>query len=98
MADAKSDKKIVTTNRKAHYDYSIEQTLEAGMVLMGSEIKSIRANHVNLKDGYVVERNGELWLMNVHISPTTKPASSAMTRCSTASCFCTINREPASAP
>src|SRR5258708_39798858 len=69
MADAKSDKKIVTTNRKAHYDYSIEQTLEAGMVLMGSEIKSIRANHVNLKDGYVVERNGELWLMNVHISP-----------------------------
>jgi SsrA-binding protein len=69
MADAKSDKKIVTTNRKAHHDYSIEQTLEAGMVLMGSEIKSIRASRVNLKDGYVVERDGELWLMNVHISP-----------------------------
>lgn len=69
MANAKSDKKIVTTNRKAHYDYSIEQTLEAGLVLMGSEIKSIRASRVNLKDGYVVEKNGELWLMNVHISP-----------------------------
>ncbi|HLY24693.1 MAG TPA: SsrA-binding protein SmpB [Aggregatilineales bacterium] len=69
MADAKSDKKIVTTNRKVHYDYSIEQTLEAGLVLTGSEIKSIRANHVNLKDGYVVEKNGEMWLMNVHISP-----------------------------
>ena len=63
-----SDKLVVATNRKAHYDYTLEDTLEAGLVLTGSEIKSIRDHRVNLKDGYVQEENGELWLMNVHIS------------------------------
>src|SRR5438874_10902799 len=64
----KSDRKVIATNRKAHHDYSLEDSFEAGIVLMGSEIKSIRDNRVNLKDGYVLEQNGELWLMNVHIS------------------------------
>jgi SsrA-binding protein len=60
--------KIISKNRKARHEYHISDTYEAGIVLMGSEIKSIRANQVNLRDGFVQERNGELWLMNVHIS------------------------------
>jgi len=69
MSKAKGDRSVVATNRKAHHDYTLEDTLEAGLVLMGSEIKSIRDHRVNLKDGYVEDRNGELWLLNVHISP-----------------------------
>jgi SsrA-binding protein len=63
-----SDRKVITTNRKASHEYSLEESVEAGLVLVGSEIKSIRDNRVNLRDGYVQEQNGELWLMNVHIS------------------------------
>ena len=61
--------KIITRNRKASHDYHLEDRYEAGLVLTGSEIKSIRANRINLLDGYVEERGGELWLVNVHISP-----------------------------
>ena len=61
--------KIVAVNRKARHDYIIEDTVEAGLVLTGSEIKSIRAGQVNLRDGYAAIRNGEAWLLNVHISP-----------------------------
>jgi SsrA-binding protein len=61
--------KIVAVNRKARHDYIIEDTVEAGMALTGSEIKSIRAGQVNLRDGYAVIRDGEAWLLNVHISP-----------------------------
>lgn len=60
--------KIVAKNRKAYHDYHIEETFEAGIVLMGSEIKSIRANKVSLREGFVQERDGEMWLMNVHIA------------------------------
>ena len=60
--------KIIARNKKAYHDYHIEDTFEAGIVLMGSEIKSIRANKVSLRDGFVQERAGELWLMNVHIA------------------------------
>ena len=60
--------KIIAKNRKARHDYTIEETFEAGIVLMGSEIKSIRANRVSLGDGFVQERDGELWLLNVHIA------------------------------
>jgi SsrA-binding protein len=62
-----SDEKIAATNRRAHHDYSIEATWEAGMMLVGSEVKSLREGACNLGDGYVMERNGELWLLNVHI-------------------------------
>ncbi len=61
-------REVVATNRKAHHEYTLEDSIEAGLVLMGSEIKSIREHRVNLKDGYVEERGGELWLLNVHIS------------------------------
>lgn len=61
--------KVVARNRKAARDYHLEDVHEAGLVLTGTEIKSIRAGRVNLTDGYVQPRNGELWLVNVHIAP-----------------------------
>ncbi|MFL7791733.1 MAG: SsrA-binding protein SmpB [Anaerolineae bacterium] len=61
--------KVVATNRKAGRDYHLEDKHEAGLVLKGTEIKSIRAGRVNLSDGYVQARKGELWLVNVHIAP-----------------------------
>ena len=61
--------KVIATNRKAGRDFHLEDRREAGLVLMGTEIKSIRAGRVNLSDGYVQPRDGELWLFNVHIAP-----------------------------
>lgn len=61
--------KVITRNRKASHDYFLEDTFQAGLVLTGTEIKSIRANRISLQDGFVEERDGELWLLNVHISP-----------------------------
>ena len=61
--------KIVATNRKAQHEYQFFDTFEAGLVLLGSEIKSVRAGRVSLQEGYVVFENGEAWLMNVHIAP-----------------------------
>ncbi len=60
--------KIMARNRRATHDYFLEDRLEAGLVLVGSEIKSIRQGKVTLQDGYVEARGGELWLLNVHIS------------------------------
>jgi SsrA-binding protein len=67
--DAGSGRKIISRNRKAYHEYYIEDTFEAGVVLSGSEIKSVRGNKVSLQDGFVQERGGELWLMNTHIAP-----------------------------
>ena len=61
-------RKIVSTNRKARHDYEILDTYEAGLVLTGSEIKSIRAGHVNLREAFVQVRGDELWLLNAHIA------------------------------
>ncbi len=61
--------KIVATNRKAFHDYAVEETHEAGIVLTGTEIKSVRAGRVNLRDSFATVREGEAWLHNVHISP-----------------------------
>ena len=60
---------VVTTNRKARHDYEITETIEAGIVLVGSEVKSLRAGLANLKDSYVQFRAGEAWLVGCHISP-----------------------------
>ncbi len=60
---------LMAQNKKARHDYSIESTYEAGIVLTGTEIKAIRDKRVNLRDGFAQVRNGEVWLMNVHISP-----------------------------
>lgn len=67
-APARGGDRLITTNRKAYHDYTIEETLEAGLVLRGSEIKSIRAGQVNLRDSYVTIRNGEAWLVGAHIA------------------------------
>ncbi len=61
--------KIIADNRQARYLYEILETYEAGVQLVGTEVKSIRAGRVNLRDGYGLIRNGEAWLLNVHISP-----------------------------
>lgn len=60
--------KVVATNRKARHDYHFHDTYEAGLVLMGSEIKSIRAGRVSLQEGFVLFDGGEAWLVNVHIA------------------------------
>lgn len=62
------DSRTITVNRKAYHDYHIQETLEAGIVLKGSEIKSIREGRVNLGDAYARPENGELWLFNSHIA------------------------------
>lgn len=60
---------MLAQNRKARHDYTILSTVEAGIVLKGTEIKSIRAGRINLKDGFATIRQGEAYLHNVHISP-----------------------------
>ena len=59
---------VITANRKARHDYHIQESFEVGVVLKGSEIKSIRAGRVNLSDAYARPENGELWLYNSHIA------------------------------
>ncbi|MGT2950619.1 SsrA-binding protein [Streptococcus cuniculi] len=66
---AKGEGKVLAQNKKARHDYSIVDTIEAGLVLTGTEIKSIRAGRINLKDGFAQIRKGEAWLNNVHIAP-----------------------------
>lgn len=60
---------VVAQNKKARHDYTIVDTIEAGIVLTGTEIKSVRAARIQLKDGHAQIKNGEAWLVNVHISP-----------------------------
>ncbi len=59
---------MIAVNRKAYHDYHIQENIEAGIVLKGSEIKSVRAGKVNLSDAYAKPENGELWLYNSHIA------------------------------
>lgn len=63
--------KVLASNKKAYHDYHILDTVEAGMVLTGTEIKSARLGRVNLRDAYVLIRNGEAWLLSAHIAPYT---------------------------
>ncbi|MBM3723340.1 MAG: SsrA-binding protein SmpB [Actinobacteria bacterium] len=68
------DKELIASNRRARYDYAFEDVFEAGLVLTGSEVKSLRAKRANLNDGYALMRGGELWLHGVHI-PEYSPAT-----------------------
>jgi SsrA-binding protein len=61
--------KAVATNRKAFHDYFVDEVVEAGVVLTGTEIKSVRAGRLNLRDSYAKVVDGEMWMYNVHISP-----------------------------
>lgn len=69
MAEKSEGYKVISDNRQARFQYEILETYEAGLVLKGTEVKSIRAGRINLRDGYAIVRNGEAWLINVHISP-----------------------------
>ncbi|WP_335871636.1 SsrA-binding protein SmpB [Bacillus sp. 2205SS5-2] len=60
---------VIAQNKKARHDYAVEETYEAGIVLKGTEIKAIRGGRVNLKDSYARIQNGELFILNMHISP-----------------------------
>jgi SsrA-binding protein len=61
--------KLIAQNRRARHDYHIEDTVEAGLVLVGTEVKSCREGKVNLSDAYAAVRDGEAWLLGCHISP-----------------------------
>ena len=64
-----TDSNVLAQNKKARHDYSIIDTIEAGIVLTGTEIKSVRAARIQLKDGFAQIKYGEAWLVNVHIAP-----------------------------
>ena len=66
---AANDEKVLATNRGAFHEYHIATTYEAGVALTGTEVKSVMAGRVQLKDSYVAVRDGEAWLFNAHISP-----------------------------
>jgi SsrA-binding protein len=65
-------RKLIAQNRKARHDYAIEDVFEAGMVLMGTEVKSLRAGRASLVDAYATIRDGEVWLENLHIAEYTE--------------------------
>ena len=67
-----AEEKNITVNRKARHEYSILQTLEAGIVLVGTEVKSLRQGKANLVDSYATIKNSEAWLINLHISEYTQ--------------------------
>ncbi|MBR2466107.1 MAG: SsrA-binding protein SmpB [Clostridia bacterium] len=69
MADKKNEQKTVAENKKARHDYFVEEVYEAGIELFGTEVKSIRAGGVNLKDSYCDIDGGELFALGVHVSP-----------------------------
>src|ERR1043166_8764066 len=64
-----SEDRVVATNRRARHEYEVLETLEAGLVLRGTEVKSLRDGQVNFKDSYVTVRNEEAWLRGCHINP-----------------------------
>ena len=65
--------KIITTNRRARFDYHVEEKVECGIILTGTEVKSLRESSAQLSDAYAIGKNGELWLFNAQIPPY-KPA------------------------
>ena len=69
MADNKSSVKIISQNKKAYHDYFVDEKYEAGIELFGTEVKSIRAGKVNLKESYCDIKDGEVFVVGMHISP-----------------------------
>ena len=63
------DRRVIAENRKARHDYHVLETWEVGVALLGTEVKAIREGRVNLRDSYARVNNGEVWMLNVHISP-----------------------------
>ncbi|HAC33940.1 MAG TPA: SsrA-binding protein [Gammaproteobacteria bacterium] len=71
----KTPDNVIAVNRRARHDYFIEETYEAGLVLQGWEVKSLRTGHAQLQESYVVIRNGEAWLLGAHIPPLTSAST-----------------------
>ena len=69
MGGADSERKLIASNRKARFDYEILDSFEAGIALLGPEVKSLRAGNANLGDAYAIVRRGEVFLLNAHIGP-----------------------------
>lgn len=69
VAEVGKGRKIIAQNKKAYHDYFVEETYEAGVALVGTEVKSVRAGRINLKDSYCSFTEGELYALGVHISP-----------------------------
>ena len=69
MKSKSEERTVIANNPKARHDYNIEDTIECGIVLVGTEVKSIRNKKVNIKDSYAQVKNGELFILNMHISP-----------------------------
>jgi SsrA-binding protein len=69
--------KIIAVNRKARFDYELLETFEAGMVLVGTEVKSLRAGKATIKDAYAGIEEGELWLIGLHIAPYAQGSTAA---------------------
>ena len=67
--DKKAAGNVIAVNRRARHDYFIENSFEAGLVLEGWEVKSLRAGNLQLKESYVMVKNGEIWLIGAHMSP-----------------------------
>lgn len=72
MSKGKDTNSTVAQNKKAYHDYFVEETYEAGLSLFGTEVKSVRAGKVNLKDSYISVKTGEAFLLGMHISPYEK--------------------------
>lgn len=69
MKKEQSDIKVISKNKKAFFEYHIDEKIEAGLVLQGSEVKSMRDGQASLSDSYAIIKNGEAWLLHAHIAP-----------------------------
>ena len=85
-------RKLLANNKKARHDYFIEEVYEAGLVLTGTEIKSLRQGRVNLKESYAKIEKGEVFIYNMHISPSNRETATMWTRCGSVNCFFTNRR------
>ena len=93
MADKKkTDGKIITVNRKARHDYFVEETYECGIALAGTEVKSLRAGAVNLKDSYCSIKDGEMFVVACIFRPMSRAISLTEIPCASASCSCTSGK------
>ena len=97
MAIAKGTKRVAE-NRKARHEYFIEDTYECGIALVGTEVKSIRAGKVNLKDSYAQVKNGECYLIGMQVAPMSRAIYSIAIPSGSASCCCTRARYASSTP
>ena len=76
QTDREKARRVIAENRKARHDYHVLETWESGVALLGTEVKAIREGRVNLRDSYARVENGEVWMLNVHISPYSHRGSS----------------------